>query len=178
MPLQSSSALPLQGWCLFGVQCPVSDHCWLQNWWKHVMVMSYPYAILEVSLQRHKTRGHCEQPLEVAFLRLDQCGGALAAAGWGEGSRWRRWKVRWQWAWKPSKWVRKSLGLDGDVDDEESDIMKTKEDPVTGSEVRHNHGSPVIAFTASSRGSSCKRYSRNGWQMRQWLGKNLRHNNV
>lgn len=41
------------------------------------MVMSYPYVILDVSFQRHKTRGHCQQPLELAFLSLDQCGGAL-----------------------------------------------------------------------------------------------------
>lgn len=101
-----------------------------------------------------------------------------AAVGWGEASRWRRGKARWQWAWKPFKWVRKSLGLDGEADNEKRDIMKTKDDPLTGSEVRHSHGSPVIAFTASSRESSCKRNSRNGWQMRQWLAKNLRHNNV
>lgn len=43
-----------------------------------VTATSYHSVILEVSLQRHKTRGHSEQPLELVFLRLDQCGGALA----------------------------------------------------------------------------------------------------
>lgn len=46
-----------------------------------VMATLYCYVILEVSLQRHKTRGHSEQPLELVFLMLDQCGGALAAVG-------------------------------------------------------------------------------------------------
>lgn len=55
-----------------------------------------------------------------------------AAVGWGEASRWRREKAGWQWAWKPFKWVRMSLGLDGEVDNEERDIMKTKEIPLQG----------------------------------------------
>lgn len=123
------------------------------------MVMSYPYVILDISLQRHKTRGHRQQPLELAFLRLDHCGGALLQ--WDEARLPGEEEERPDDS-EPLKWVRKSLGLDGEVDDEERDIMKTKEDPLTGSEVRHSHGSLIIAFTASSRESSCKRYSRNG----------------
>lgn len=42
------------------------------------MATSYHCVILEVLLQRHKTRGYNEQPLELAFPGLDQCGGALA----------------------------------------------------------------------------------------------------
>lgn len=48
---------------------------------------------------------------------------------------------------QPLKWVRKSLGLNKDVEDGVRGIMKAKEDSLTGPEVRHNRSSPIIAFT-------------------------------
>ena len=69
------------GRCLFNVQCPVTtaDSRIDGN---TVTVTSYHYVTLGVLLHRHKPRRHNEQLLELAFSRLDQCGGALAEVGW------------------------------------------------------------------------------------------------
>lgn len=63
---------------LVPLQCPVTtaDSRIDEN---TVPVTSYHYVILEVLLHRHETRRHSEQLLELAFPRLDECGGALCS---------------------------------------------------------------------------------------------------
>lgn len=140
------------GRCLFNVQCPVTtaDSRIDGN---TVTVTSYHYVTLGVLLHRHKPRRHNEQLLELAFSRLDQCGGALAEVGWC-------WGVPCEDDERSDdrehgtaiKLVRKSLGFDEDVEDEVRDITKTKEDSLTESEHRRNCS--LHLFTSSTASSS------------------------
>lgn len=134
------------------------------------------YIVLEVLLQRHKRRRHSEQPLELTFPRLDQCGGALLK--WGDAGVSGAEDKRPNDGMEQSlKWVGKSLGFDEDVEAEVRDIMKTKEDSLPESEVRHSCSSLIYVLNGFYLGLFMQKFG-NGWQMKQWLGRNLRHKHL
>lgn len=82
-------------------QCSVSsDHCWLQDWWKHCdshlisLCHSWGFAPQTQTKKAQWT----------AFrVSVFQAGSVWRCSGWSGvvlgGSMWRWWKVRWQRAW-------------------------------------------------------------------------------